>query len=179
MAWALIVDGSVDTVYNNARDVTIDNILHSKEIFKSWSDSDRAAIGIYPVTAGTKKDDDYYDNGNPSYSWNSGTKKVTESYSPSARTLSTVKAEQTNILNNVASNLIKPYTWLAERKTFANTDIPDAVTSYVGNVRTACSTATTNVANASDVDAVATAVGNVSWPDNSSASSYARDTRGG
>ena len=76
MAWALIVDGSVDTVYNNARDVTIDNTLHPKEIFKSWSDSERAAIGIYPVTAGTTKDEDYYTNGNPSYSWNSGTKKL-------------------------------------------------------------------------------------------------------
>ena len=177
MAWALIVDGSVDTVYNNARDVTIDNTLHPKEIFKSWSDSERAAIGIYPVTAGTTKDEDYYTNGNPSYSWNSGTKKVTESYSPSARTLSTVKAEQTLILNNEASALIKPYFWLAERKVFADTDIPDAVTSYVGNVRTECSTATTNVSNASDVDAVATAVGNVSWPDNSSVTSYARDPR--
>ena len=41
MAWALIVDGSVDTVYNNARDVTIDNTLHPKEIFKSWSRSIR------------------------------------------------------------------------------------------------------------------------------------------
>ena len=175
--WALIEDGNIEEIIGYPKGITVNNIQYSKDIFKVWSNSERAAIGIYPVTAGTTKDEDYYTNGNPSYSWNSGTKKVTESYSPSARTLSTVKAEQTLILNNEASALIKPYFWLAERKVFADTDIPDAVTSYVGNVRTACSTATTNVSNASDVDAVATAVGNVSWPDNSSATSYARDPR--
>ena len=175
--WALIEDGNIEEIIGYPKGITVNNIQYSKDIFKVWSNSERAAIGIYPVTAGTTKDEDYYTNGNPSYSWNSGTKKVTESYSPSARTLSTVKAEQTLILNNEASALIKPYFWLAERKVFADTDIPDAVTSYVGNVRTACSTATTNVSNASDVDAVATAVGNVSWPDNSSVTSYARDPR--
>ena len=177
MAWALIVDGSVDTVYNNARDVTIDNTLHPKEIFKSWSDSERAAIGIYPVTAGTTKDEDYYTNGDPSYSWDADNSVVIESISNTARTLSTVKTEQTLVLNNHASEIIKPYVWLAERKVFADTAIPDAVTTYLAAVRSAAATATTNVGNASDVDAVATAVKNASWPDDSDMSNYKRYIR--
>ena len=175
--WALIEDGNIEEIIGYPKGITVNNIQYSKDIFKVWSDSERAEIGIYPVTAGTKKDIDYYINGDPSYSWDADNSVVIESISNTARTLSTVKAEQTLILNNEASALIKPYFWLAERKVFADTDIPDAVTSYVGNVRTACSTATTNVSNASDVDAVATAVGNVSWPDNSSVTSYARDPR--
>ena len=81
------------------------------------------------------------------------------------------------MINNLAASLIKAYSWLAERKTFANTAIPSAVTTYVAAVRSAASTGKTNIANAANVDAVASAVNGVSWPDNSNVTSYQRDFR--
>ena len=175
--WALIKDGNIEKLIGFPKGITVNNIQYSKDIFKVWSNSERAAIGIYPVTAGTTKDEDYYTNGDPSYSWDADNSVVIESISNTARTLSTVKTEQTLVLNNHASEIIKPYVWLAERKVFADTAIPDAVTTYLAAVRSAAATATTNVGNASDVDAVATAVKNASWPDDSDMSNYKRYIR--
>ena len=175
--WAYIESGNVHTVYKNPKPFTLSSISYPDKVFTLWTDSQREAISIFPVNPATKNDEAYYTLGNPSYSWNSGAKRVTETYSPSARTLSTVKTEQTSRINNLAASLIKAYSWLAERKTFANTAIPSAVTTYVAAVRSAASTGKTNIANAANVDAVASAVNGVSWPDNSNVTSYQRDFR--
>ena len=177
MAWGLVEDGSVTTVYNYAQSITIGTIKHPKEIFTLWSDSERADLGIYPVTAGTKKDRAYYTNGNPSYTWDASSSKVVESFSPTARTLTTVKVEKIEDLKNQASDLIRQYGWLVERKIFADVTIPSDVTTYVASVISAVTTAITNVGNASDVDAVASAVLGVSYPDDSGIITYRRTIR--
>ena len=85
--WALIEDGNIEEIIGYPKGITVNNIQYSKDIFKVWSDSERAEIGIYPVTAGTKKDIDYYINGDPSYSWDADNSVVIESISNTARTL--------------------------------------------------------------------------------------------
>ena len=85
--------------------------------------------------------------------------------------------QQIEDLKNQASDLIRQYGWLVERKIFADITIPSDVTTYVASVRSAVTTAITNVGNASDVDAVASAVLGVSYPDDSGIITYRRTIR--
>ena len=118
--WAYVEGGNVHTVYKEAKTFLLNGVRYPSNMFNLWTDSEKEAIGIYTVTQATKKDDNYYTIGNPSYSFNSGTKRVTESYSPNARTLSTVKTEQTTRIKNIAHSLIKGYRWLVERKIYTD-----------------------------------------------------------
>jgi hypothetical protein len=172
--WAYVEGGNVHTVYKEAKTFILNGVRYPSNIFKLWTDSEKEAIGIYSVTKATKKDDAYYIIGNPSYSFNSGTKKVIESYSPNARTLSTVKTEQTTYTKNQAYYRIKGYGWLVERKIYTDTAIPSAVTTYIAAVRSSCATICTNIANASDVDAVKSAVDNATWASDTNAVAYRR-----
>jgi len=173
--WAYVEGGNVHTVYKEAKTFILNGVRYPSNMFKLWTDSEKEAIGIYTVTKATKKDRVYYTLGNPSYSFNSGTKRVTESYSPSARTLSTVKTEQTINIKNQAYFRMKGYGWLVERKIYTDTAIPSAVTTYVAAIRSNCATICTNIANASDVDAVKTAVDDASWASDTDAVAYRRN----
>ena len=173
--WAYIKSDKVETVYRSPKAVELDNIKHPPEIFTLWSDNEREAISIFPVIAGTKKDEDYYTNGDPSYTWNSGTKKVTESYSPSAKDLDTVKATFTTQMKNIADSYIRGFGWLIERYVYDNSKaIPDAVKTYVAAIRSDCDKVCSAIGSASDVDAVASAVAAVSWTSDGSVSTYRR-----
>ena len=172
---AYVEGGNVHTVYKEAKTFLLNGVRYPSNMFNLWTDSEKEAIGIYTVTQATKKDDNYYTIGNPSYSFNSGTKRVTESYSPNARTLSTVKTEQTTRIKNIAHSLIKGYRWLVERKIYTDTAIPNAVTTYVAAVRSSCATICTNIANAANVDAVKLAVDNASWASDTNAVAYRRN----
>ena len=173
--WAYVEGGNVHTVYKEAKTFILNGVRYPSNMFKLWTDSEKEAIGIYSVIQATKKDDNYYTIGNPSYSFNSGTKRVTESYSPSARTLSTVKTEQTINIKNRAYFRMKGYGWLVERKIYTDTAIPSAVTTYVAAIRSNCATICTNIANAANVDAVKSAVDNASWASDTDAVAYRRN----
>ena len=172
--WAYVEGGNVHTVYKEAKTFLLNEVRYPSNIFKLWTDSEKEAISIYSVTQATKKDDNYYTLGNPSYSFNSDTKIVTESYNPSGRTLSTVKTEQTIIAKAKAHLLIKGYRWLIERKIYTDTAIPSAVTTYVAAVRSSCGTICTNIADAANVDAVKAAVDNAAWASDTNAVAYRR-----
>ena len=172
--WAYIEDNAVKTIYKDPKPFTLNSLNYPVVVFTLWTDSQREAISIFPVTAATKKDEAYYTLGNPSYSWNSGAKRVTETYSPSARTLSTVKTEQTTAMKDKAHGLIREYRWLVERKIYADTAIPNAVTTYVAAIRSNCATICANIANAANVDAVKSAVDNGAWASNTDAVAYKR-----
>ena len=74
--WALVKDGSVDTVYSRAIAATIGDIKYPKTIFTLWAESQRKAIGIYDIVRKDRPDQAFYDRGTSSYSYNSDTDKV-------------------------------------------------------------------------------------------------------
>ena len=103
-------------------------------------------------------------------------KKVAESYSPSARTLSTVKTEQTRIINNRAHFYIYGYNWMIERYVYDNSKaIPDSVKTYVSNIRSEAGRVVTLIDNASNVDAVASAVNSASWASDEDVINFRRE----
>ena len=65
--WAIIKDDAVDSVLDRPQTVTIDGITYGSQIFKSWSDAERWAIGIAKVNEATHIDSRFYVPANPTY----------------------------------------------------------------------------------------------------------------
>lgn len=47
MAWALVKNGNVTTIYNRPKAITLDGIQHPRSIFTRWSAAELRAIDIY------------------------------------------------------------------------------------------------------------------------------------
>ena len=77
--WAIIVDdgsggSKIDTIIDRAKTFTNPNndITYGPEIFSLWSDSERWAIGVAKVNAGTEPAQKFYTRGTPSYAIDAG-----------------------------------------------------------------------------------------------------------
>ena len=175
--WALVKSGSVDTVYHGVSPVTIDDISHPKEMFTLWSESQRKAIGIYDIVRKDKPDQNFYDVGTSSYSYNAGTDKLSESFDITENNLAQLKKTHTKSVKTNSCSLILPYDWLAARYTWDNTKaIPSAVKTYVAAVRSNCVTICSAIDGCSDLAAFKVVYAkiydddgeyNVAWPDDS------------
>ena len=146
--WALVKSGSVDTVYGGPVGVTINDIQYPKTIFALWSKSQRKAIGIYDIVRKDKPDQNFYDVGTSSYSYNSGTDKVSESFDITEKDLAKLKTSHTQLVQLRANDDLRRFSWVVERYVCDNTKtIPSSVKTYMADVRAHCSTITTAIDN--------------------------------
>ena len=138
--WAIIKDGAIDSVLDRPQKVTIDGITYGSQIFKSWSDAERWAIGIAKVNEATGLDTRFYEEKAPTYAIASAG-VVTETIDKKADLdLDTLKAKWTLETKQEAQRLISQFSWQAERKIFANTAVDSDVTTYVAAVVSDCAT---------------------------------------
>ena len=90
--WALInSDNSIAEIIRFPRNITINNVQHSRKIFTTWSWADLNAIGIYQVVdSGTKGDDRFQYTSQPTYTFNADDNNVTTSYTITEKNLNDV-----------------------------------------------------------------------------------------
>ena len=179
--WALIEDGSITKFINNPKGMIIDDIQYSKKIFSLWSVAEKEAKGIYEVIQNNakKKDEEYYNNTNQTFTYDADAGTVTATYGDAtakahADTLFTsddednglgtegeVKAEGLktvkirNIKQQAASELART-DWYIVRKADADTAVPSAITNHRAAVRTKCAAMETLVTNASNTAPIET-----------------------
>ena len=177
--WALInSDNSIAEIIRFPRNITINDVQHSRKIFTSWSWADLNAIGIYQVEdSGTKGDDRFQYTSQPTYTFNADDNNVTTSYTITEKALddsNAVDEDGNNILDidgnqvinyglktqakekakRTAHDLIKRFGWLVQRVTMDSSQtIPSAVITYCANIRTDCADIITAIDNASDMTA--------------------------
>ena len=182
--WALVKDGSVDTVYSRVIAVTIDDIQYPKTIFTLWTNSERKEIGIYDIVRKDRPDQAFYDRGTSSYSYNSGTDKVNEDFTITEKDLTKLKAMHTKTAQRQGLRRITQYDWLVTRHAWDNSKaIPSAVTTYTAAVRSHSNTICTAIDGCSDLAAFKVVYAkiyaddgeyNTGWPDDSNVKSYER-----
>ena len=127
---------TIEEIIVNPKTMTVDGITHPKTLFSLWTDAERKAIGIVPVTtSGTSANDPKLDD--------DGNQIVTKGL----KTLAKEKADVN------ANSLCQGFNWLIQRKVTADTAIPSAVVTYMAAVRTAHASICTAIDNASDIDA--------------------------
>ena len=176
--WALITDGTIQQIYQRPKSLVIGEVRYPSNMFTKYTDAEKAAIGIYPVEdSGTKGDDRFENTSQATYSFSASDKKVTTSYTITAKSLVDVndvdsdgnaikdyKGNQTVTLGlksiakekakQHANNLISRFNWLVERSIYdSSKTIPSAVGTYVGDIKTDCATIEAAIDGASDMAA--------------------------
>tara|TARA_R110002012_G_scaffold254831_1_gene433947 strand:- start:28 stop:600 length:573 start_codon:yes stop_codon:yes gene_type:complete len=154
--WALINadDNSIIEIIPKAKAVTINNFLHSKQIFSDLSWSELNKLGIVQVLDNGTKGDSWQTTSKATYTYNSSSNNVTTSYVVEDKDLDECKTtakEQTKI---TAYDFIKRFNWLVERLAYdSSKTIPSAVGTYVGDIKTDCAAIETAIDGASDMAA--------------------------
>ena len=177
--WALVKDGSVDTVYGGVKAITLDDIKYPKEMFTLWTKSERKAIGVYDIVKKIPAgwDSAFHTAGTFSYTYNAGTDTVTETFDFTDQNLSDLKVDLKRGENSEARFRITGYDWLVIRYTWDNSKaIPDAVKTYTAAVRSHVNTTCTAIDNCSDLAALKVVCAKLAddgeygkaWPDDSS-----------
>ena len=156
--WAkLNSDGdAIEEIITRAKDMLVDGVNYPKVLFTLWTDAERLAIDIVPVTTtGSHLDTSFYVEKDPTYAIASDKESVVRTIGEkdSDKTLSDLKAAAKVTANIAASNLLKGYGWLAERKVTADVDVPSDVLTFMAAIRTDHTNISTAINNASDMDA--------------------------
>ena len=178
--WALLNDAedTIEEIISNPKPMVIDNITHSRQIFK-WTTSELKAVGIVPVTTtGSHLDTNYYIEVDEAFAIASDKASVIGTIGVKAadKALEDVNAVDENgdpLLDNngvqivtlglksnaknqattQANGYLQGFDWLIQRKVTASTAIPNSVITYMAAIRTDHASIATALDGASDMDA--------------------------
>jgi|TARA_R110002074_G_scaffold270389_1_gene442210 hypothetical protein len=146
---------AIEEIIVNAKEITVNGIKHPKALFTLWTDAERKAIGILPVTEASHLDSEYYVENSPSYAIEGDGNSVTETITKSAdNTLSIVKSSQLLTTKNKCNILLAPTDWYVVRKAETSTAIPAKITAFRTAVRTIYAAAKSAINGAANIDAL-------------------------
>ena len=179
--WALLNsdEDAIVEIISNPKQMTVAEITHPKTLFNLWTDAERKAIGIVPVTtSGSHLNSAYYIEVDEAYAIADDKASVVRTIGEKAadRVLADtdvvddddepvlddhdnqkvtlgLKSQAKNKANTVADSHIKGFDWLIQRKVTHDTAIPSAILTYIAAVRTAHASICTAIDNASDMAA--------------------------
>ena len=155
--YALIENNEIKETFSNIRALKIGDVQYPKNIFTVWSESELNNVGLYTIVQdnSNKKDDSLYTNTEVSYAFADG--KVTASYgTATAKELSGLKTEKKKNIKQQASDLLTPTDWYVVKATEVESySVPEAITTYRADARTASNDMETLIDNCSTVDELA------------------------
>lgn len=178
--WALLNDAedTIEEIISSPKSMVINNITHSRQIFK-WTTSELKAVGIVPVTTtGSHLNTNYYIEVDEAFAIAGDKASVVQTIGVKAadKALEDVNAVdkngdplldrngvqivtlglKTNAKNKAttsANGYLQGFDWLIQRKVTASTAIPSAVITYMAAIRTDHASIATALDGASDMDA--------------------------
>ena len=177
--WALVKSNKIEEIISSPKDMVIDDVRHPKALFSVWTDAERKAIGILPVTtSGTSLDSKYYIEKNEVFAIagdkNSVVRTIGVKVADKKLDDEDAKDEdgnqildidgskminyglKTNAKNKAtadANGLLKDFDWLIQRKVTADTAIPSDVVTYMAAIRTDHKAICDAIDGASDMNA--------------------------
>ena len=179
--WALIEDNEIKKIINQPKGLVIGDTRHSRNIFSfRWTNEEREAIGIYEVVFdnSNKKDEAYYNNTNQSFNFADG--KVTASFGTATAKLledrnevdeagepllddkgnqvvtQGLKSQKKANIKQQASSLLAPTDWYVVKAAEVESySVPEAMTTYRADVRTASNSMESKIDACSTVDELA------------------------
>ena len=178
--WALVKSNKIEEIISSPKDMIIDDVRHPRALFSVWTDAERKAIGILPVTtSGTPLNSKYYIEKNEAFAIagdkNSVIRTIGEKVADKKLDDEDAKDEDgkqlyeddgiTKIINyglktnakrkatSDANGLLKDFGWLIQRKVTADTSIPSSVILFMQKIRQDCEDIKSAIDSASDMDA--------------------------
>ena len=180
--FAIVESGSITSMPKGNKGVEINGVKHPASIFTLWSESERNAIGVYTVEMDNtnKKDSQWYDNTNITYTFSDGkvkgtygtatakniadtlwtSKDKTDGLIPSGKDVGDVATEglktiKKRMIDNECAQLLAPSDWMVVKATETGTTMDSGWKTWRASVRTKCNSMQTQIDNAADVDALA------------------------
>ncbi len=171
---------TIEEIISSPKEMVIDDVRHPRALFSVWTDAERKAIGIVPVTTtGSHLDTNYYIEVNEAFAIAGNKNSVVRTIGVKAadRKLADEDAKdedgnqlfesdgttkiinyglKTNAKNKAttqANGLLQGFDWLIQRKVTAETAIPSAVVTYMASIRTDHGNICTAIDGASDMSA--------------------------
>ena len=171
---------TIEEIISNPKEMIIDDVRHPRALFSVWTDAERKAIGIVPVTTtGSHLDTNYYIEVDEAFAIAGNKNSVVRTIGVKAadRKLADEDAKdedgnqlfesdgttkiinyglKTNAKNKAttqANGLLQGFDWLIQRKVTAETAIPSAVVTYMASIRTDHGNICTAIDGASDMSA--------------------------
>ena len=184
--FAIVESGLIKSYTRGTNGVQIGDIKYSADIFTSkWTESERNAIGIYPVEIDNSnyKDIRFYINTDITYAYDASAKKVKGTYGtatakahadttwtsqdktdnliPEGKDVGDLKAEglKTILIREVKEQAeveLNKTDWYVTRKAEKATAIPSSITTHRDAVRTKQASMCTAITNAADTAALKT-----------------------
>jgi hypothetical protein len=177
--WALVKSNKIEEIISSPKDMVIDDVRHPRALFNVWTDAERKAIGILPVTtSGTHLNSKYYIEKNEAFAIagdkNSVVRTIGVKVADKKLDDEDAKDEDGNQLlhddgskvinyglktnakrkaTSDANGLLKDFDWLIQRKVTADTAIPSDVVTYMAAIRTDHKAICDAIDGASDMDA--------------------------
>ena len=170
---------AIEEIITQPKTMVVDGITHPRSLFNLWTDAERKAINIVPVTtSGTPLNSAYYIEKNEAFAIagdkNSVVRTIGEKAADRKLDDEDAKDEEGNQLLNddgsktinyglktkakekattQADGLLKSFGWLIQRKVTADTAIPSDVITYMAAIRTDHKNISDAIDGASDMDA--------------------------
>ncbi len=180
--FAIVESGSITSMPKGNKGVEINGVKHPASIFTLWSESERNAIGVYTVEMDNtnKKDSQWYDNTNITYTFSDGkvkgtygtatakniadtlwtSKDKTDGLIPSGKDVGDVATEglktiKKRMIDNQCAQLLAPSDWMYIKAGEEGVSMDSGWKTWRASVRTKCNSMQTQIDNAADVDALA------------------------
>ena len=155
--WARVADDSIQEIINAPRIITIGGVTHPRTMFTLWTDAERKAIGIIPVTKAGHLDSEYYTEQDPSYAIDEDGNAVTETIAKNTdNTLADVKTQQLIKIKIRCKNLLMSTDWYVTRKYERSVAIPDKIIAFRAAVLTVYGASKSAINGAANIDALKT-----------------------
>ena len=170
--YALVENNQFVKLMRTNKGFTLNDLQYPKEVFTLWTDSERKAIGIYPVRTDTtnKKDETWYINTNISYavsgdevvgSYGTATAKAIDDKNATdedgveldpivvIKGLKTIKKE---MIDNQCAGILAPSDWMVVKATETGTTMDSGWKTWRASVRTKCNSMQTQIDDATNVE---------------------------
>ena len=155
--WARVADDSIQEIINSPKIITIGGITHPRTMFSLWTDAERKAIGILPITRASILDSEYYISQDASYAIDDDDNAVTETINKSSdKVLASVKAIQIDKAKKRCNGLLALTDWYVTRKYERSVDIPDKIIAFRAAVVAVYTAAKSAINGAANVGALVT-----------------------
>ena len=159
--YALIENNEIKETFSNIRALKIGDVQYPKNIFTLWSESELNNVGLYTIVQDNSNYKNrplsssgvsHYTNTEVSYAFADG--KVTSSYGAATpKELNNLKPLEKAAIKFQASELLTPLDWHIIKATEVESySVPEAITTYRADVRTASNDMESKIDACSTVD---------------------------
>ena len=177
--WALVKSNKIEEIISSPKEMVIDDVRHPRALFSAWTDAERKAIGILPITtSGTSLNSAYYIEKDEEFAIAGDKNSVVRTIGEKAADKKLVDEDAVDEDGNKvkdadgnqmivyglktvakrkatadANGLLKDFDWLIQRKVTADTAIPSDVVTYMASIRTDHKAICDAIDGASDMNA--------------------------